>query len=99
VYFLRRAAARAGAVVVNAEPEESALARVSGPTLRSRIEGPNVSVSPTADGWAADAYTGSSRRPLVTPLLILALLVLVAEAIIARSTGVRAAAPALRAAA
>ena len=99
VYFLRRAGARSGAVVVNAEPEESSLARLSATTLRSRLEGRDVSVSATADGWAESAYAGSSQRPLATPLLVLAMIVLVVEALVSRATGGRAGAPALRAAA
>jgi len=90
VYFLRRGGQRAGALVVNGEPDESLLARLSLPTLQSRFTGRGVSVGSDGDAWARDAYAGSARRPLVTPLLILAALVLVAEALISRGTGERA---------
>ena len=87
VYFLRRGGAKAGAVVVNGEPEESSLARMSGPALRARFDGRDVTIVTDGERWANDAYTGSSRRPLSTPLLILAALVLLVEAIIARGSG------------
>jgi hypothetical protein len=89
VYFFRRGTSRAGALVVNGEPEESALARLAPTALRSRFDGRDVAVTADAERWASDAFTGSARRPLVMPLLILAALVLVAEAIIARGTGER----------
>lgn len=87
VYFLRRAGAKAGALVVNGEPDESALGRLATPALRARFEGRDVRITADGQRWAADAYTGSARRPLGTPLLILAALVLLAEAIIARGSG------------
>jgi hypothetical protein len=87
VYFLRRGGAKAGALVVNGEPDESALARLTAPVLRSRFDGPSVTVAADADRWASDAYTGSARRPLGTPLLILAALVLIVEAVISRGSG------------
>jgi hypothetical protein len=99
VYFLRRGGAKAGALVVNGEPDESALARLSPPLLRSRFEGGEVGVTSDGDRWATDAYTGSARRPLGTPLLILAALVLVAEAVIARGSGDRPSRSAVKAAA
>ena len=99
VYFLRRGGQRAGALVVNGEPDESALARLTVPTLRSRLTAREMSVTSDAEQWARDAYTGSARRPLVTPLLILAALVLVAEALISRGTGDRASRVAVKAAA
>jgi hypothetical protein len=99
VYFLRRAGTKAGAVVVNSEPDESSLARLATPALRARFDGRDVTVSADGERWARDAYTGSARRPLSTPLLILAALVLIAEAIIARGTGERSARSAAKAAA
>jgi hypothetical protein len=87
VYFLRRGGNKAGALVVNGEPDESALARLSAPMLRSRFDGKQVSITSDGDRWASDAYTGSARRPLGTPLLILAAIVLIVEAIVARGAG------------
>jgi hypothetical protein len=99
VYFLRRGGNKAGAVVVNGEAEESSLARMSTPALRARFDGRDVGITSDGQRWASDAYTGSSRRPLSTPLLILAALVLVAEAIIARGSGERPSRGAVKAAA
>ena len=99
VYFLRRGGSKAGAVVVNSEPDESALARLSPPVLRSRFDGPDVSITANGDEWASNAYTGSARRPLGTPLLILAAIVLIAEAVVARASGEGASRRAVKAAA
>ena len=98
VYFLRRAGAKAGAVVVNSEPDESTLARLPAATFRARFDGRDVSVTADGERWARDAYTGSARRPLSTPLLILAALVLVAEAMISRGSGDRSSRAAAKAA-
>jgi hypothetical protein len=87
VYFLRRGASRAGALVVNSEPEESSLARLSTPALRDRFDGRDVEVLADRDRWVRDAFDAASGRPLVTPLLLLALGALVVEAILARGAG------------
>jgi hypothetical protein len=99
VYFMRRGGNKAGAVVVNGEPEESSLARLPAAALKARFDGRDVTVTADGERWANDAYTGSSRRPLSTPILILAALVLVAEAIIARGSGERSSRGAVKAAA
>ena len=99
VYFFRRAGAKAGALVVNGEPDESALARLTTPVFKSRFDGRQVTVTADGQRWATDAYTGSSTRPLGTPLLILAALVLLVEAIIARGSGEGSSRAAVKAAA
>jgi hypothetical protein len=99
VYFLRRGANKAGALVVNGEPDESALARLSAATMRSRFDGRDVTITSDGDKWASDAYTGSARRPLGTPLLIFAAIVLIAEAIVARASGEGSSRKAVKAAA
>ena len=99
VYFMRRGGNKAGAVVVNGEPQESSLARLSAASLRARFDGRDVSLTNDGERWANDAYTGSARRPLSTPILILAALVLLAEAIIARGSGERASRGTVKAAA
>ncbi|HUQ82293.1 MAG TPA: hypothetical protein VM076_14170, partial [Gemmatimonadaceae bacterium] len=99
VYFFRRGGAKAGALVVNGEPDESALGRLTSPVLKSRFDGRTVTVTADGQRWASDAYTGSSTRPLGTPLLILAALVLLVEAIIARGTGEGSSRAAVKAAA
>ncbi len=52
VYFLRRAGAKAGAVVVNSEPDESTLARLPAATFRARFDGRDVSVTADGERWA-----------------------------------------------
>jgi len=99
VYFMRRGGNKAGAVVVNGEPQESSLARLSAASLRGRFDGRDVSLTPDGERWANDAYTGAARRPLSTPILILAALVLLVEAIIARGSGERSSRRTVKAAA
>jgi hypothetical protein len=99
VYFLRRGGAKAGALVVNGEPDESALARLAPNVLRTRLDGRDASITSNDQRWSSDAYTGSARRPLGTPLLILAAIVLVAEALVARGSGDKPARGAAKAAA
>jgi hypothetical protein len=99
VYFLRRAGAKAGALVVNGEPDESSLARLAPNLLRSRFDGRDATITADDQRWSSDAYTGSARRPLGTPLLILAAIVLVAEALVARSSSDKPSRGAVKAAA
>jgi hypothetical protein len=99
VYFMRRGGAKAGAVVVNGEPEESSLARLAPPALRARFDGRDVTITADGERWASDAYTGSARRPLSTPFLILAALILVVEALVARGSGERSSRGTVKAAA
>jgi hypothetical protein len=99
VYFMRRGGAKAGAVVVNSEPDESSLARLPAAVLRSRFDGSDVTITADPERWANDAYSGSARRPLSTPILVLAALILITEAIIARGSGDRSTRPAVKAAA
>jgi hypothetical protein len=89
VYFFMRGAQRRGALVVNAEGEESLLERLSNAQLRSRFEARQVEVSNAEEGWAESLYTSSQRRPLAAPLLVAALAALVAEALAARGSARR----------
>ncbi len=79
VYFLLRGLTRVGAVVVNPEPEESVLQRLSPSTLRSRLGSRDAQVTTNLDAFRRSAFDPSAGRSLVTPLLALALLVLGAE--------------------
>jgi hypothetical protein len=88
-YFLTLGARRVGAVVVNAEPHESALDRLSADELRGRLRARRTVVTTTADEWASDAFRSAERRPLVMPLLIVALLTLAAEGLAAGAGGTR----------
>lgn len=84
VYFLLRGPERAGALVVNPEPEESVLDRLSPSALRSRLAGRAVETTTNRDRVAAAAFDPSGGRSLVTPLLLGALLALAAEGWVSR---------------
>jgi hypothetical protein len=86
VWFALRGGRRVGVVVVNASPEESVLARWSTAALASRLAGRAGHASGSPDAWIADTFAAGTRRPAVTPLLVLALLLVCAEAFIVRSS-------------
>jgi hypothetical protein len=86
VWFTLKGSRRTGAIVVNAPAEESSLARLPAEVLAPRLAGTRGRASSAAGAWVRDAFAAESRRPAITPLLILALLLLAAEAIAVRST-------------
>lgn len=88
VYFWRRGTARAGALVVNGEPAESDLARVDARALADQL---GAELEGDATTLAGVAFGAGGRRFLDGTLLVLALGLLVAEALVARG-GARAAA-------
>lgn len=84
VYFLRRGAERAGAVIVAPEASESVLDRMSARAIASRFAGGDVAgVNDTAE-LSARAWSDASPRPVLAALLVAALLLLAAEAWVAR---------------
>lgn len=91
VYFWRRGAARAGALVVNPEAAESDLTRLGAAQLQSRFTGGGATAFSDASRWVATAFTVSGRRTLDGAFLWLALLLLAAEAVVARAPVQRAA--------
>lgn len=80
-YFWRRGQARAGALVVNGEPAESDLTRLDASALAEQL-GADLVDDPRA--LAGAAFSAGGRRFLDGTLLVLALLLLVAEALVAR---------------
>lgn len=82
VYFLTRGDRRVGAVVVNAPSTESMLDRYSADDLRRRIRSTRTLAAATPTAWASMAFRGAARRSLIEPALVLALLMLVIEAIV-----------------
>jgi hypothetical protein len=86
VWFALRGARRIGAIVVNAPAEESALERWPAEALAPRIGGMRAHATSRANSWVRDTFAAGTRRPAVTPLLLLALLLLTAEAIAVRTT-------------
>jgi hypothetical protein len=90
-YFLTRGDRRVGAVVVNAPPTESVLDRYSVGELRGRFQASPTLVTNNAATWKATAFRGASRRSMIEPALILALVMLVVEAVVIGGRGRRAA--------
>ena len=86
VWFLLRAGRRIGAIVVNASAEESSLARTSATDLASRIADARGRASTNPGTWVHDSFARGNQRPATTPLLLLALLLIAAEAASLRST-------------
>jgi hypothetical protein len=85
VYFLRRQAARVGALVVNAEPAESDLRGVGGAPeaaagLAALVQGKDVTVAATPSAWRQAVFSRAAGQALLLPLVALALAALLAEA-------------------
>jgi hypothetical protein len=86
VWFVLRGGRRIGAVVVNAPPEESALERWTAPVLAARLGGVSARAATTNAGWVGDTFAAGATRPAGTPLLVVALLLLAAEALALRTS-------------
>lgn len=84
VYFAVRSGARVGALVVNPEAEESDVARWQSREVSGRMSGASVRGVDDADALARRAFGGDGGAALLGPLLALGLVVLAAEALIAR---------------
>jgi len=84
VYFLRRGGARVGALVVNAEPEESDLTRIPARGLRRHFNARVVNTFTDADRWSAAVFDARAERPLAAFFIALAILLLLAESIVTR---------------
>lgn len=82
VHFWRRGEDRIGALVVNAEAAESDLQALPADSLAELLGAPRVHDEPAT--FARAALSGGARRALDTPLLLLALVLLVAESLVAR---------------
>ncbi|MEO7363764.1 MAG: hypothetical protein ABI120_25760, partial [Gemmatimonadaceae bacterium] len=84
VYLLRRDAAVTGALVVNAEKEESDLTLATDRSLLTRINGDRVSTATSATIWRSSILDQTAGRSLAWPLILLALLALIAESWLSR---------------
>lgn len=82
VHFWTRGGARVGALVVNAEASESDLARFDADSLAAQLGATTAGADPGAASRAAFAAGGA--RALARTFLLLALLLLVAETLVAR---------------
>jgi hypothetical protein len=81
-YFLTRANRRVGAIVVNPSANESSLDRFPANELRDRIRSERTIVANDPANWATQVFRSAARRSLIEPALIVALLLLVIEAIV-----------------
>ncbi|HEY9479377.1 MAG TPA: hypothetical protein VIP79_04780, partial [Gemmatimonadaceae bacterium] len=83
VYFYLHGGARAGALVVNPQPVESQLRRLDLATLGSRVRSDDVRAFDQAGQLESSVFASAPRRPVVFPLLILALAALLTESVVA----------------
>jgi hypothetical protein len=91
VWFMLRAGRRIGALVVEAPPEESSLARFTASQLAPRPAGREARVAADAGDLARATFVVGTRRPVTAVLLLLALALLAVEAIAVRSSSPAAA--------
>ncbi|QJR34620.1 BatA domain-containing protein [Gemmatimonas groenlandica] len=91
VYYLRRQAARIGALVVNPEPEESDVvgmgqgaADSAVAAMRTHIAGRDVTPATSVSAWRTLVFDRAAGHGLLLPLVALALAALLAEAWLAR---------------
>jgi hypothetical protein len=79
-YFLERAGRRVGAIVVNPEPGESVLDRMSASELAKHIRARQVLSPEGRAQFSALSFRSAGRRSVAEPLLIIALILLGLEA-------------------
>ena len=84
VYFLRAGASRAGALVVNPEPEESLLERLDAGELQRRLQSDYTYVSSDVGAFARAAFAPGRGRPLRGLFLFLLLCALLVEMLMLR---------------
>ena len=86
VWFVVRGGRRIGALVVNAPPEESRLDRQPASALAPALAGSKAQATDHAAQWVSASLSAGTRRPVLVPLLLFALVLLAAEALVVRST-------------
>lgn len=79
VYLLRRDASVTGALVVNAEREESDLTLATDQQLLARLTGDEISAAPSAAKWRENVMSQTAGRSIAWPLILVALIALVLE--------------------
>ncbi len=84
-YFLSLGDHRVGALVVNAPADESSLDRYSAKDLADHLGAKRPVVAPDPGAWVTMAFRAAARRSLIEPALIIALIMLVVEAVAIRS--------------
>lgn len=86
VWFFLRAGRRVGALVVEAPESESDLTRLSAERLATRLGGNRGRGVTDAGDLVRAAFSVGARHPAATPLLVLAFLLLLAEALAVRAS-------------
>jgi hypothetical protein len=81
-YFLERSGRRVGALVVNPEPGESVLDRITADELGRRIHARQVISAADRPQLASLSFRSASRRSVGAPILFVALALLVAEGLL-----------------
>jgi hypothetical protein len=81
-YFFLRGTTRVGALVVNSEPDESQLQRLTPQALAERLGTRASNVFTDSTAFTASVLTAAPQRPLVAPLLIVAAAVLLVETLV-----------------
>jgi hypothetical protein len=81
-YFYLRGNTRVGALVVNAEPSESELARLTPQALAVKLGTRAANVLTDSTALTASVLTAAPQRPLVAPLLLIAAITLLVETLI-----------------
>ena len=81
-YFYLRGTTRVGALVINAEPSESELARLTPQALAVKLGTRAANVLTDSTALTARVLTAAPQRPLVAPLLLIAALTLLVETLI-----------------
>jgi hypothetical protein len=86
VWFLLRGGRRVGALVLEAPESESDLTRWSADRLAARLGGNRARGARSPDALARATFAVGSSHPIATPLLVLAFLLLAAEALAVRAS-------------
>jgi len=81
-YFFLRGTTRVGALVVNAQPAESELARLTPQALAVKLGTRSANVLTDSAALSASVLTAAPQRPLLAPLLVIAAMILLAETLI-----------------
>ena len=81
-YFFLRGTTRVGALVVNPEPSESELERLTRQALAEKLGTRATNVFTDSTAFAASVLSAAPQRPLVAPLLVIAAAVLLAESLV-----------------
>jgi hypothetical protein len=84
-YFFDRAGRRVGALVVNPEPSESVLERLSSAELTRQIRARQVLPARDRVQLSSLSYRSAARRSIAEPLLFIALALLIGEALLVAS--------------